>query len=103
MLWIAKVVLLFSSKGQADRSERKYAFLQYMECTEPLDGIDKELGCVCLRWSTTDEIYHTISEDENREFAVGEWFGLEPLSAIREVVHVVRKNYSVKPFGITSA
>lgn len=40
VLWIAKVLLLFSLNGQADHSERIYAFLQYIDCTGPLGGID---------------------------------------------------------------
>lgn len=44
----AEVLFLFSYKGQADLSEREYAFLQYIACTRPLDGNDKEQGFVCL-------------------------------------------------------
>lgn len=36
-----------------------------------------------------------MREDDDAEFIVGEWFGLEPLSAIRSVVHVVRINQCV--------
>lgn len=44
VLWIAKILLSFSIKEQADRSEKKFAFFQYMNCTRALVGIEKELG-----------------------------------------------------------
>lgn len=89
MLLKAKLIPSFSLIGQADRSEREYASLQYMARTGTLDGIVKELGYVCPRQSTKGEINHSIGEDDNQEFPVGEWFGLEPLNTIRGVVYVV--------------
>lgn len=51
----------------------------------------------------TDEIDHSVTTGDflrhNTKITVGERFSLEPLSTIRGVVHVVRSNYSVKPFG----
>lgn len=41
VLWTPKVLILVSLKGQADRSEWAYAFLQYMESTSPLDVTEK--------------------------------------------------------------
>lgn len=66
----------------------------------PLDGMDKKLGCVCPRCSTTDEINHSTKKDEQEEFSVGEWFDLKPLNAIRDVVYVVRSNYSAQSFEL---
>lgn len=56
MLWIATALLWFSLKRQADRSEKKFALLQSIDCSRALDVIDKELGCMCLKWSTADRI-----------------------------------------------
>lgn len=84
--------------AQEDLLEKKYASLQYMDCTMPLGAMDKELCFVCFRWGTSDEIDHTIIEDGNREFSVDECFELEPYSTVRGVVHVVRCNCSVKSF-----
>lgn len=39
-----------------------------------------------------------MSEDYNTEFSVGEWYELEPLNTISDVVHGVGSNYIVKPF-----
>lgn len=33
-----------------------------------------------------------MTENENRKFSVGKWFGPDPLSLIGGVVHVVRSN-----------
>lgn len=41
-------------------SAEGYAFIQYMECTPHLDKMDETLSCVCLRWSTDDEVEYTI-------------------------------------------
>lgn len=49
VIWIAKVLLVITLKGLADRSEIGYAFLQFMDCTRPLNGIDNGPGCMCLR------------------------------------------------------
>lgn len=58
VLLIAKVILLFTLKEEAEHSEEEYASLQYIGCTSPLVGIVKEVGSVCLRWSATNDIDH---------------------------------------------
>lgn len=49
---------------------------------------------MCLRWSTTDEIDHSVtggySLRDNRTITVGEWFGLVPLSTIHGIVVVFK-------------
>lgn len=45
----SKVTTIVLSKRANGRFVREYAFLQFMDCTKPLDSIDRELGCVCLR------------------------------------------------------
>lgn len=49
VLRIAKTLLLFLLKKEADCSEGENAFLQYIDCSRRLDGFDKDLGCVSLR------------------------------------------------------
>lgn len=70
-----------------------------MNCTTPLDDIGVELGFVCSRWNTKDEIDQSTREDDNRESSIGEYLELEPTSTIRGAVHVFKSNYSVYPFG----
>lgn len=95
---IAKVLFSFSLKEQADRSEREHAFLQYMDRTRPLDGIDKKIGIVSLNWSTTDETDHNTREDDRRFFSIHRLFELESSSTIWDVEHAVRQSDSKKPF-----
>lgn len=103
VLWIANVLLLLNLKEQADFTERECVFLQYMECTRWLDDAERELRCVCVRWSTTEDIHRRFtggdSMGESTKTTFSDWFGLKPLSIIRVAVHVVRRNYGVKPFG----
>lgn len=65
--------------------------------------MDNMLGDVCPRWRTTDKLDHLIMEDANKKFFVGGRFELELLSTIREIVHVVRNNYSLELFIKVSA
>lgn len=44
-----------------------------------------------------------MREHDNKEIFIAELFGMEPLSTICGVVHLVRRKYSVKPFCIASA
>ena len=70
-----------------------------MEVVEPVDAIDDVHGCICLRWSTDDDIYHNSYSLENEEGArPSPWFGLEHFTAIQSLVHFVRQNYPVNPF-----
>lgn len=72
--------------------------MHYMDCAGSLDGINKELGGVFFRRSTTDGIDQCMSKDDNRNVSVGERFDLEQWSTIHSGVYEVRTNYSVKPF-----
>lgn len=62
-------------------------------CTRPADNMDRELGCVCLRWSTTDEVDQSLETEgggrSECKVNVGEWFRVEPLSSIAGLAHVV--------------
>lgn len=45
------------------KEDRKnYLFLQYFECSPPLEVVYRILGCVCLRWFTGYEVDHTIED-----------------------------------------
>lgn len=54
VLWIAKILLLFVLKMQGNLAAKESAFLRYMQCTKSLDDIDRELGCLCIGWKTTE-------------------------------------------------
>ena len=67
--------------------------MQYLECTPPADAIDRELGCICLRWVNADG-----GEEIDGSCHYGaEWFGLEPVEAIRGSIHIVRGNMAIHP------
>lgn len=34
-----------------------FPFIQFMECTPPLDELNRALCCICLQWSTSDDIW----------------------------------------------
>lgn len=55
LVWITKVILVFTLNRQADRSGWEFALTQYMACTNAMYGIDEKLGYVCLRWITTNK------------------------------------------------
>lgn len=99
-LWIAKVLVLLRVSEVASQKSSELAFVQYMEYTPPKDNIDNVLGCVTLRWSTTDERDHTLSEEkrgmEGNEMAP--WYGLVPITSVKGTIHVIRIDYHTKPF-----
>lgn len=97
VLLVAKVLLLFRRNTQTYSSGIVYVFLQYMEGTPGLDGVEKNQGRVCLRLRTTDEKDRTaIAEKKlkNRtELVVGESFAVESFSVIRGLVYLLRCSY----------
>lgn len=101
MRWLERVLLLFHLNSQTDGREIEFIFLQYMECPHALDEAGKELGRVCLGWSTTKEINHgkaARKELDNRtELNAGAWFVVDPFSTFRCDVHVVHGSYEIPP------
>lgn len=75
VLRIAMVLLMFSSEGQGDRSERKHAILQNMDCARLLDGIGEDFGYFCHRRNTVDKMDYSMKKDENRGLSVGACMG----------------------------
>lgn len=43
--WVAKVLLLFRCFVRWHGGSAELAFVQYMECVPPLNGVDEALGC----------------------------------------------------------
>lgn len=50
MLWAAKVLLFSCIMWNADCYERRYAFLQQIDCSALLARIDKEHDCLCSKY-----------------------------------------------------
>lgn len=64
----------------------------------PVNTVDKKLSCVILRRNSTYEIDHSMREVDKKDFPIVACSGLESLSTIRGVFHVVRSIYSEKHF-----
>ena len=98
VVWVARILALFHISTYGWKHE--CAFVQYMQSTQPIDAVDRELKCLCLRWATEDEIDHTLSDvpDDGQPVEVGKWFGIEHVDSIMGSVHVVRSNFTVHPF-----
>lgn len=61
-LWMAKVLLWCRRNVSGGNEEVEFALVQYMECSPPLDNVDKVLRCVSLQWSTNDDTDDTLAE-----------------------------------------
>lgn len=101
VLWVAKVLLLFRlcAAGLGDKQE--FAYIQYMEVTDAITGVDRALDCVCLTWATTDEVDRTLNIEQSlrgTQVQEGEYYGLVPVSSIISTVSVVRSNIAISPF-----
>jgi len=78
-LWVAKVMALFHVSWSTGSEE--CAFVQFMQCTPPLDSVDD-----------------ILKSTRGRPVVVGDWYGIEPVQSIVGSVHVVRSNFAVSPF-----
>lgn len=61
---------------------------------EALNALEKNLGCIYVRWSTTNQTDHSVSAKDlkRRVLKVWEWYGLERLSSTLESGHLVRSH-----------
>jgi hypothetical protein len=100
--WIGQVLLLFHLNEYGQRQPKQYAFVQFMEVTRCLSKVDEELGCVCLRWATADNVDHTINASTHisaGQIEAAEWYGLVPFDSIVGTVQVLRSNIPIPPFS----
>lgn len=100
--YIAKVLLLFRMNISNIMTNKEMAFVQYMEFTPPIDNVDDILNCLCLRWSTSDEIDYTQPGAENKPvhniLETGEWYDIIDFNTICSSVHVLRSNFGIDSF-----
>lgn len=61
--------------------------------------LEKNTGGICVLWSTSEEMDHSVSgkETKHRVVNVEEWYGLERLSFELGSEHLVRSNPAVPP------
>lgn len=76
MVWLVDFVALQRLRIGRGVEERKVALVQYMEVLAPLDAVEKNVGCIFVMWSNSDEIDNSVSGEElkYRVVKVGEWY-----------------------------
>lgn len=62
MLWFVKLVGTPTIKGWGGGGERELVIVQYVEVTAPLNVVGRNLLCICVRWSTPEEIHHSACD-----------------------------------------
>lgn len=75
--------------------------MQYMKVTAPLKVLERNLGFICVKWSTADEINHSMfgEELEHRDLKSGYLFRAESLSSIMRNAHIVTSDPAVHSFA----
>ena len=57
-MWVSKVVAFIRINVDSNRKcsgETEFALVRYMQVVRPENNIQKELGCVVLRWATDED------------------------------------------------
>ena len=99
--WVGQVLLLFHLNEYGEKVSKEYAFVQFMEVTSCLSKVDEELGCVCLRWATADNVDYTTSASTHitaGQIEAAEWYDLVPFDSIVGTVQALRSNIPIPPF-----
>lgn len=66
--WAARSLVSFHFGTDYGKKCSEYAFIQYMKCTDCLNGVDAVLNCIYLRRSTDDESdYSTTRGDGTKQ------------------------------------
>lgn len=67
---------------------------------KPLDAVERNLSCIYVRSSSSDEMDHSVCRKElkHRVSKVGEYYGLEHLSSTMGRAHLLRSNSAVHAF-----
>lgn len=103
MRWVAKLFLLFRPNTRSSFSGRMHVFIQYMECTSTLNEMNEKLRHVFLKFSATNEKYHSIIADRELNISnrrnVDGCYEAEQFSATRGAVHVVKCSYGIPSLG----
>lgn len=87
---VVKVWLLFDCHKISE--QRKLKFGNYMNVVDPLQNIEKLLGCLCLPWSI-DKFYARPPQDLEPNKSQTEWFDIVELYSIQSVLQVVHQKY----------
>lgn len=75
---------------------REMAFVKYMDVVKSLDKAEDMLGCLCLRWSTDDDVDYTNGKQSlNMRKPPAPWYDVVDFNSVQSVVHVVRQRYEL--------
>ena len=94
LFWFAQTLLLFHIKCDSLNYHKQCAFVRFYECLPPKTVSEQKLGCVCLRWDTSDN----VEQESASCISAAERYGLIPFQSICGVAHIVRSNYALPPF-----
>lgn len=98
---VAKVLLLFNISSTSAGVIKEFAYHQCMEVTSAVSSVEMELGCVCIKWATGDEMYITYDIAQSiggNQVEESAYYGLFRFSSIVITVNVLRSNIAIKPF-----
>lgn len=77
MLCNARALLVLKMSVRKDSKPAYFAFIQFMECTEPFDDVIKAMGCSAVECRTDDgvDLPREVLADSKtgKSLRVGEW------------------------------
>lgn len=91
-----------SSQWYGAGNIQEFAYVQYIEVAIAVSGVDRELGCVCRRWTTADEVDMNLFIEQSlcgNQVEQGEYYGRVPFSSLDSTPNAVRSNKSIALFS----
>lgn len=101
-LWVAKVVLLIFLKGDEVREDKELAYMDFMEVTDAVSGLDRELGCVFLCGATEVYVHRAVDISQRlcrKQVEVTEYYGIVPFNFIVKTIQVLGSNIAIRRFA----
>lgn len=99
MVFFVEVVVPLGLESGKGGEKRVVGIVQYLEVTESLGAVKKNLGCICIRCSRSGKIDHSLYGKQLENLCEGwEWYGIENVSSIMRSAHLVRSKPSVHTF-----
>lgn len=70
--------------------------------TGPIDIVEETVVCVCLRYSTNNEVDDSLRQgtgvSQQKRLSFGDWFRFECLEYLQCCMNILRANHAVSPF-----
>lgn len=77
--------------------ERGVSFVQCTEVNKPSNMVEEALHCICVMWSTIEEMQHSVRGKEMESALVRGWNGVKSMSSMMGSGHIVRSSSAVHP------